>query len=216
MAAKKGRGPKKERAAGKAGSENGEPGPAETAESSVRLPPGSIRVLTEREKEWLPPEPSEVYGRHDGPGFGEPREGDKSRIVDDRALIGRKVVDTEGLELGFVDEVSSDELTVGEGPFSEWLRIKRNYIGDIGEEVRLLEPLQEMLHDIEVIDSDGKSVGWVTDVIATGDVVDGLIVRSPRGNMFVLLEDICSIGGTLTLDITRLELMKQAANRRRP
>jgi sporulation protein YlmC with PRC-barrel domain len=215
MAAKKGRAPKRDRAAKKDGAESDEPGPGEAGESSVRLPPGSIRVLTERDKDWLPPEPAGQRGRGGGPSTGVTEEKEGPAGEDDKALIGKRVVDTEGLELGFVDEVSRDELTVGEGPFSEWLRIKRNYIGDVGEEVRLLEPLQEMLQDIEVFDSDGRSVGWVTDVIATGDVVDGLIVKSPRGNLFVLLEDICSIGGKLTLDITRSELMKQAANRRK-
>lgn len=181
----------------------------------MKLPPGSVRVITQREKEWLPPEPAEPYKRHDEAGFGESGEADWADRSDERDLVGKRVVDTDGLELGFVDEVTGDELKVGEGPFRDWLKIRRNYIGDIGEEVRLLEPLQELLQDVEVIDSLGKTVGWVTDVIATGDVVDGLIVKSPRGNLFVLLEDICSIGGTLTLDIPLAELLKQAANRRK-
>jgi len=187
----------------------------EAEEGSVQLPAGSVRVLTQREKDWLPEEPEAPYKAHDELGFGESTEPKEPGRAIDRSLLGKRVVDTDGLELGFVDEVSKDELTVGEGPFSDWLRIGRNYIGDIGEEVRLLEPLQELLQDVEVFDSAQKSIGWVTDVIATGDVVDGIIVKGPRGNLFVLLEDICSIGGTLTLDITLAELRKQAANRRK-
>ncbi|MBM4249016.1 MAG: hypothetical protein FJ149_06210 [Euryarchaeota archaeon] len=208
MVARKGRGERKgERRAREEGEKEGE--------GAVRLPPGSVRVITQREKDWLPAEPAEPYKRHDEEGFGESRLSGEPERPDDRTLLGKRVVDTEGLELGFVDEVTKDELKVGEGPFREWLKIKRNYVGDIGEEIRLLEPLQEMLQDIEVIDSLGRTVGWVTDVIATGDVVDGLIVKSPRGNLFVLLEDIRSIGGTLTLDIPLAELRKQAANRRK-
>jgi len=207
MTSKKGKGPGRK--------QRPEPEAEGTGEGSVKLPPGSVQILTQREKDWLPPEPDEPYGSHDELGVGESKEPDVPEGQDGRALVGKRVVDTDGLELGFVDEVTKDELKVGEGPFSEWLRIKRNYVGDIGEEVRLLEPLQELLQDVEVIDSDKKSIGWVTDVIATGDVVDGIIVKSPRGNLFVLLEDICSIGGTLTLDIPLSELRKQAANRKK-
>ncbi len=186
-----------------------------TKEGSVQLPAGSVRVLTQREKDWLPEQPEEPYQAHDELGFGESTEPGPPGRTGDRSLLGKRVVDTDGLELGYVDDISKTELTVGEGPFSDWLKIQRNYIGDIGEEVRLLEPLQEMLQDVEVFDSAQKSIGWVTDVIATGDVVDGIIVKGPRGNLFVLLEDICSIGGTLTLDITLAELRKQAANRKK-
>ena len=209
MAGSKGKGPSKRKQA-EDEPEDGEPG-----EGSVKLSPGSVRVLTQREKDWLPPEPAGPYKAHDELGFGSSREPDAPGATDDKALLGKRVVDTDGLELGFVDEVTKDELKVGEGPFSEWLRIKRSYIGDIGGEVRLLEPLQELLQDVEVLDSNNKSIGWVTDVIATGDVVDGIIIKSPRGNLFVLLEDICSIGGTLTLDIPLAELRKQAANRQK-
>jgi hypothetical protein len=186
----------------------------EAGEGPERLPPGSVRVLTQREKDWLPPEPEAPYKAHDELGFGESRAPEDIDRTNGKALIGKRVVDTDGLELGFVDSVTEDELTVGEGPFSDWLKIKRNYIGDVGDEVRLLEPLQELLQDVEVLDSTKKSIGWVTDVIATGDVVDGIIVKGPQGNLFVLLEDICTIGGTLTLDITMAELRKQAANRK--
>jgi len=206
MAARKGKGPKSR--------ERKEPVGEGAGEGPEKLPPGSIQVLTQREKDWLPAEPEAPYKAHDEVGFGESKEPGAPDAADEKALLGKRVVDTDGLELGFVDEVSRDELRVGEGPFSEWLRIGRNYIGDIGEEVRLLEPLQELLQDVEVLDSSQKSIGWVTDVIATGDVVDGIIVKGPRGNLFVLLEDICSIGGTLTLDITLAELRKQAANRK--
>jgi sporulation protein YlmC with PRC-barrel domain len=191
------------------------PGPVEPGGGPSGLSPGSIRVLTQREKDWLPAEPEEPYRAHDELGFGESKVPPAADRTADKALLGKRVVDTDGLELGYVDEVSKDELTVGEGPFSDWLKIRRNYIGDVGEEVRLLEPLQELLQDVEVLDSEGQSIGWVTDVIATGDVVDGIIVKGPRGSLFVLLEDICSIGGTLTLDIPLAELRKQAANRKK-
>jgi sporulation protein YlmC with PRC-barrel domain len=207
MAAKKAKGAGRKAKQGTAQEAPGE-GPA-------GLPPGSIRVLTQREKDWLPAEPGEPYKSHDELGFGESKEPADADRTGAGSLMGKRVVDTDGLELGYVDDVSEDELTVGEGPFSEWLKIQRNYVGDVGEEVRLLEPLQELLQDVEVIDSAQKSIGWVTDVIATGDVVDGLIVKGPRGNLFVLLEDICSIGGRLTLDITLAELRKQAANRKK-
>jgi len=205
----------KKKKAGSKGKAEGEARDGPAGGSSPELPSGSVSVLSDREKDWLPAEPEAPYKRHDEPGFGEAREGDAPSGADGKALLGKRVVDTEGLELGYVDEVSADELTVGEGPFSEWLRIKKNFIGDVGDEVRLLEPLQELLQDVEVFDAKGRSIGWVSDVIATGDVVDGLIVKGPRGTLFVLLEDICSIGGTLTLDITYAELARQAANRRR-
>jgi sporulation protein YlmC with PRC-barrel domain len=129
--------------------------------------------------------------------------------LDENALIGKRVVDTDGLELGYVDGVRGDELRIGEGPFSEWLLLPMSFVGGVGEDVQLIEPLQELLKDVEVFDSRGRSLGWVSDVMATGDVVDGIIVKSPGDSHFVILENIRSFGGTITLDITLEQLKGQ-------
>lgn len=131
-----------------------------------------------------------------------------ARTRDEKALLGKRVVDTEGLELGYVDGMQGDELKIGEGPFSEWLLVPLSFVGEVGEEIQLIEPLQELLKDVEVLDSSGRSVGWVSDVMATGDVVDGIIVKSPGDSHFVLLENIRSLGGTITLD-TSLKRIKE-------
>ena len=149
------------------------------------------------------------------PAGPERAPGEPPRHGTGAALIGKRVVDAEGLELGFVDEVEGHELKVGEGPMSEWLRIPLSFVGETGDEVKLLEPLQELLKDVEVFDSAGRSIGWATDVIATGDVVDGIIVKSPEDSHFVLLEDLRTIGGVITLDITLERLRELEGERKR-
>ena len=164
-------------------------------EAKLKLPPESIEVITERERKYLPPKPAPAR--------------------DEKALVGKRVVDTDGLELGYVEGVQGDELKIGEGPFSEWLLLPMNFVGGVGEEIQLIEPLQELLSDVEVFDSKGQSLGWVSDVMATGDVVDGVIVKSPDDSHFVILENIRSLGGTIALDISLEQLKGQQGERRR-
>jgi len=201
--------------AGKSARPQAEP---EVPEARVKLPPGSIQVVTKRDREWLETgKGTEPKAQAPGQsGSKAPSVADMGRRrVEDRNLIGKRMVDAEGLELGFVDEVHGENITVGEGPFGDWLKITKNYLGNVDAEVHLLEPLQDLLEDLEVVDSRGRRVGKVTDVVATGDMVDGLVVETDDDELYVLLEDICCIGGDLSLDITYEALKKQEANRKK-
>jgi hypothetical protein len=215
MAGKEGKA-KGKKAGAKGGKKENEP---ETEESKVKLPKGSIQVMSRRDREWLspaPPAPAADGGAKTG-AAAKPRtlEDLEARRKADRAMTGKRVVDGDGLELGFVDEIHGDNITVGEGPFGDWLKITRSYVGEIDDEVHLLEPLQDLLEDLEVVDSKGRNIGRVREVVATGDIVDGLVVETEGGELYVLLEDICCIGGDLSLDIPYEKLIKQEANRKK-
>lgn len=218
MADKKGKGAKGRKEAKSADRDAKRPVEPEVPEARVKLPPGSIQVMGKRDREWLD------TGKGTGPSPpGSGTSGTKAPSVadmqrrrgEDRNLIGKRMVDADGLELGFVDEVHGENITVGEGPFGDWLKITKSYLGDVDDEIHLLEPLQDLLEDLEVVDSKGRRVGKVKEVVATGDVVDGLVVETDDDELYVLLEDICCIGGDLSLDITYEALKKQEANRKK-
>jgi len=116
----------------------------EADEARVKLPAGSIQLRSKRDREWLsapPAAPSGGAGGKAGAAGRLPTIGDLEALRKrDRAMMGKRMVDGEGLELGFVDAIHGENITVGEGPFGDWLKINRSYVGDIGDEVHLLEP----------------------------------------------------------------------------
>lgn len=129
-----------------------------------------------------------------------------------KSLIGLKVVDKDGLELGYIDEEEQDFVKVSEGAiFGDWLRLHRTFLGDIGgKEVVLLDSLQSLIEDLIVKDCRGRALGVVRDIVAAGDVVDHIIVEAGKGKfLFVTLEDINTIGTDIALDITREEVAKE-------
>jgi sporulation protein YlmC with PRC-barrel domain len=135
---------------------------------------------------------------------------------DDAKLVGKTVVDSYGLELGSVLEVCGEELKLGEGPFNDTLLIKKSYIGEVGKRIVLVDTAQFLFEDMEIVDSRGRSVGKVTDVIATDDVIDGFIIKGVSDALFVVMEEIERIEGVrITLNVSVKELLSKQENRRR-
>ncbi|MEW5760494.1 MAG: hypothetical protein AB1779_06995 [Candidatus Thermoplasmatota archaeon] len=119
-----------------------------------------------------------------------------------KSYIGKAVVDSNGLDIGYVCDVDSDFLKIAQGPFGEWLLLKKTFIGETGEKLILMDSLDNLLLSLPVFDSEGKEVGLIREVVASADVFDSIIVEQNNGNyVFIYLEDICKINGIVTLDV---------------
>jgi len=118
------------------------------------------------------------------------------------SLIGRSVVDTEGVELGYVVSEEPQHLVVGEGPVGK-LRLGRRFVESVAERVILRGPAVELFAGLNVVDAQGEFVGIVRDTVETEDVLDSFIVEDEQGEMVtVVLEDVRSIDEWLELDVT--------------
>ncbi len=108
------------------------------------------------------------------------------------SLVGKVVVDPEGVEMGFVAHADDRFLTVGEGGSS--LRLGRRFVGTIADRVLLRSPMYELFGALNVIDRDGEFVGVVRDTIDAEDVLDSIVVEDEEGELLTVpLEDIRSI-----------------------
>ena len=124
-------------------------------------------------------------------------------------MIGKRVIDTEQIELGVVSKVEDDYIKVSEGLFDELL-LNKSYIGKEEEkEVILRNKIHNLLSDMEVVGSDGERIGIVKETVAAGDVLDTLIIET-EGNklLFITLEEIYKIDEKMTLDID-LKFLKE-------
>src|SRR2546428_10536012 len=131
-------------------------------------------------------------------------------------LVGKAVVDTEGIELGYVMTADDRFLTVGEGPMGS-LRIGKRFIDRIADRVILKGTLVEMFTGLNVIDSTGEFVGIVRDTIETEDTWDSVLVEDEEGEMVVVvLEDIKAIDEFVELDVTGDELYATSGGGGRP
>jgi len=127
----------------------------------------------------------------------------------DHGMIGKRVIDTEQIELGVVSKVEDDYIEVSEGLFDELL-LDKSYIGKEEEkEVILRDKIHILLSDMEVVGSDGERIGIVKETVAAGDVLDTLIIET-EGNklLFITLEEIYKIDEKMTLDID-LKFLKE-------
>ncbi len=126
-----------------------------------------------------------------------------------RGMIGKRVVDTEGIELGVVSKVEEDCVEVSEGLFDELL-LNKMYIGKEEEEqVILKDKIHNLVEGMEVDGSDGERIGIVKETIYAGDILDTLIIETDDRNLFfITLEEIFKIDKKMTLDID-LETVKK-------
>jgi sporulation protein YlmC with PRC-barrel domain len=117
-------------------------------------------------------------------------------------MIQKRVVDSEGIELGVVSKVEEDCIEVSEGLFDELL-LNKSYIGtEKDEEIVLKDRVQNLLAGLDVVDSKGDRIGTVKETVSAGDVLDSLILDVKDGNLlFITLEEIYKIDENLSLDI---------------
>jgi len=121
-------------------------------------------------------------------------------------LVGKAVVDTEGVEIGFVMTEDEKFLTVGEGPIGS-IRLGKRFVDRVADRVLLKGTLVEMFTGLNVIDAGGEFVGIVRDTIETEDSWDSILVEDEEGEMVVVvLEDIKTIDEFVELDVTGDEL----------
>ena len=124
-------------------------------------------------------------------------------------LIGKQVVDAEGVELGYVSQEDERFLTIAEGPVGH-LRLGRRFVADAGERIVLRGPSRDLFSALNVIDTSGEFIGIVRDTMETEDVLDSLIVEDEGGQMLdVLLEDIRAIDEWVELDIGSEQLYEK-------
>ena len=121
-------------------------------------------------------------------------------------LVGKAVVDTEGIELGYVMTEDDRFLTVGEGPMGS-MQLGKRFVDRVADRVLLRGTIVEMFNGLNVIDSAGEFVGIVRDTIETEDTWDSILVEDEEGEMVVVvLEDIKAIDEFVELDVTGDEL----------
>jgi len=117
------------------------------------------------------------------------------------SLVGRSVVDPEGVELGYVSSEAEAYLTIGEGPVSR-LRLGRRFVGSVSDRVLLRGTVANMFTGVNVVDAQGEFVGIVRDTVEAEDVLDSLIVEDEEAEMVtVLLEDIRAIDEWVELNV---------------
>ena len=118
------------------------------------------------------------------------------------SLVGRTVVDAEGVELGYVSSEQEAFLVIGEGPIGR-LRLGRRFVAQMDDRVVLRGTVVDLFSGLNVLDSQGEFVGVVRDTVEAEDVLDSFIVEDESGEMVnVLLEDVRSIDEWLELDVT--------------
>jgi len=125
-------------------------------------------------------------------------------------LIGKAVVDTNEIELGYVASEDAQFLTVGEGPIGS-IRLGRRWVDRVADRVVLKGTLVDMFTGLNVVDSAGEFVGVVRDTIETEDTWDSIVVEDEEGEMVVVvLEDIKSIDEFVELDVAGDELYQSS------
>jgi len=118
-----------------------------------------------------------------------------------RGLVGKAVVDTEGIELGYVMTEDERFLTVGEGPIGS-MRIGKRFVDRVADRVLLKGTLVEMFTGLNVIDSEGEFVGIVRDTMEAEDMLDAFLVEDESSEMLtVLLEDVRLIDEWVELSV---------------
>lgn len=122
-------------------------------------------------------------------------------------MIGKRVVDSEGIELGFVSKAEEKFIEVSEGLFDELL-LEKDYIGsEQKEEIILRDTVFNLLSGLKVEDSKGEEIGVVKETVSAGDVLDTLIIETKDDKLvFIVLEEIYKIANTISLDIDAKEV----------
>lgn len=119
-----------------------------------------------------------------------------------RTVIGLQVVDSDGIELGYVSQEVPEALVLGEGT-SGVLRLGRRYVERIEDRVYLKGPLAEIFANLNVVDNEGEYVGVVKDTVEGEESLDALIVEDEQGELVdVAVEDIRSIDEWVELSVS--------------
>jgi sporulation protein YlmC with PRC-barrel domain len=119
-----------------------------------------------------------------------------------RGMINKRVVDTEGVELGVVSKVEFNHIEVSEGMFDELL-LGKQYIGEEKEDqIILKDTLYNILEGMNVEGSDCTAIGTVKETVTAGDVLDTIIIETEDKKLFfITLEEIYKIDEKMTLDL---------------
>ena len=118
-----------------------------------------------------------------------------------QSIVGLPVVDSDGIELGYVSSEQGDFLVLGEGSAGT-LRLGRRFVDRVADRVFLKGPMAEIFSGLNVVDNEGEFVGIVRDTVEADDLLDSLIVEDEDGQMVnVLLEDVRAIGEWIELSI---------------
>ncbi len=134
----------------------------------------------------------------------------------DKNYLGLAVKDSEGVEVGFVDDTTDDYFIIGEGP-GDVFRLNKTLVGKEKEgSLHLKNTVYNILMESTVYDSQGEKIGTVAEVIETGDVVDTMIIDTSEGEetsrdkeafVYAVLEEVETIDiDTLVLNIPYEEL----------
>ena len=92
-------------------------------------------------------------------------------MVHHRGILEKRVIDSEGIELGVVAKDEDDFIEVSEGLFDELL-LKKSFIGkEEEEEVILKDTLHNLLVGLDVMDSKDEKIGKILEEVAAGDKV---------------------------------------------
>ncbi|HYS74207.1 MAG TPA: hypothetical protein VEO96_09565 [Thermoplasmata archaeon] len=119
-----------------------------------------------------------------------------------RSIVGMAVVDTDGVEVGYVSGEEPNVLVLGEGS-SGRMRLGRRFVAQILDRVTLTGSAAQIFTGLNVVDSDGEFVGVVKDTMEAEDVLDSLIVEDEQAEMVtVLLEDVRSIDEWVELSVS--------------
>jgi len=124
-----------------------------------------------------------------------------------RGILEKRVIDSDGIELGVVAKDEGEFIEVSEGLFDELL-LKRTFIGKEEEdEVILKDSLHNLLVGLDVIDSKEVNIGKILEEVAAGDILDMLLIETPEKEvLFITLEEIFKIDDAVTLDIELKEV----------
>jgi sporulation protein YlmC with PRC-barrel domain len=117
-------------------------------------------------------------------------------------LIGKQVLDVDGIELGYVAAEDEHFLTIAEGPAGK-LRLGRRFVASVGDKVLLTGPAREIFTGLNVVDNQGEFFGVVRDTMESEDVLDSFLVEDEGGEVVtVMLEDILAIDEWIDLDVS--------------
>jgi hypothetical protein len=124
-------------------------------------------------------------------------------------MTNKRVIDTEGVELGVVSKVEDDCIEVSEGLFDRLL-LDKQYVKEEKEaEVILKDTLYNILEGMSVVGSDSGDIGVVKETVTAGDVLDTIIIETTDKKLFfITLEEIYKIDEKMTLDLDMEKIEK--------
>jgi hypothetical protein len=128
-------------------------------------------------------------------------------MVHHRGILEKRVIDSDGVELGVVAKEEGEFIEVSEGLFDELL-LNKSFIGsEKEEEVVLKDNLHNLLVGLDVMDSKEEKIGKILEEVVAGDILDTLLIETPEKEvLFITLEEIFKIDDFISLDIDLSEV----------